>query len=134
MVLGHSYDVITSKDGATRKVKLFLEKTKKTVKCPINKLYPVEYFNEFTATKKRSCNFSWYQKKIMQLIFINWCRLMKLLVPLIDVSNGGGVLNFPCISDLAFVVMQIALYKNVSMRKICYYFSISFMVSKRKAC
>ena len=46
-LLGHIYDVITGKDGAIRAAKLFVGKTKKTVERPINKLYPVEYFNEF---------------------------------------------------------------------------------------
>ena len=47
-LLGRIYDVITGKDGAIRDAKLFAGKTKKTVERPINKLYPVEYFNEFT--------------------------------------------------------------------------------------
>ena len=47
-LLGRIYDVITGKDGTTRCAKFFVEKTKKTVERPINKLYPVEYFNEFT--------------------------------------------------------------------------------------
>ena len=46
-LLGRIYDVITGKDGATRGAKLFVGKTKKTVERPINKLYPVEYLNEF---------------------------------------------------------------------------------------
>ena len=59
---------------------------------------------------------------------------MKLLVYFRDISNGGGMLNFPYSSDLTFVVMQIDLYKSVSMRIICYYFSISFMLSKKTPC
>ena len=47
-LLGRIYDVITGKDGAIKGAKLFAGKTKKTVERPINKLYPVEYFNEFT--------------------------------------------------------------------------------------
>ena len=47
-LLGRIYDVITSNDGAIRGAKLFVGKTKKTAECPTNKLYPVEYFNEFT--------------------------------------------------------------------------------------
>ena len=47
-LLGRIYDVITDKDGAIRGAKLFVGKTKKTLERPINKLYPVEYFNEFT--------------------------------------------------------------------------------------
>ena len=47
-LLGHIYDVITGKDGAIKGATLFAGKTKKTVERPINKLYPVEYFNEFT--------------------------------------------------------------------------------------
>ena len=43
-----------------------------------------------------------------------------------------GILNFLYISDLTFVVMWIALYKNVSLRTICYYFSISFMVCEEE--
>ena len=43
-----------------------------------------------------------------------------------------GMLNFLYISDLTFVVMWIALYKNVSLRTICYYFSISFMVCEEE--
>ena len=45
---GRIYDVIIGKDGAIRGAKLFVGKTKKTVERPINKLDPVEYFNEFT--------------------------------------------------------------------------------------
>ena len=47
-LLGRTYDVITGKDGAIRGTKLFVRKTKKTVERPINKLYTVEYLNEFT--------------------------------------------------------------------------------------
>ena len=47
-LLGRIYDVIAGKDSAIRDAKLFVGKTKKTVERPINKLYPVEYFNEFT--------------------------------------------------------------------------------------
>ena len=43
-----------------------------------------------------------------------------------------GMLNFLYISDLTFVVMWIALYKNVSLRTICYYFSISFVVCEEE--
>ena len=46
-LLGRIYDIITGKDGAIRGAKYFVGKTKKTVERPINKLYPVEYFNEF---------------------------------------------------------------------------------------
>ena len=46
-LLGLIYDVITGKDGAITGAKLFVGKTKKTVERPVNKLYPVEYFNEF---------------------------------------------------------------------------------------
>ena len=46
--LGRIYDVDTGKDGAIRGAKLFVGKTTKTVERPVNKLYPVEYFNEFT--------------------------------------------------------------------------------------
>ena len=49
-LLGRIYDVITVQDGAIKGAKLFVEKTRKTVKRPINKLYPVEYFNEFTIS------------------------------------------------------------------------------------
>ena len=53
-LLGHIYDVITGKDGTVRGRKLFVRKTKKkkTVEHPINKLYPVEYFVEFTVPAK----------------------------------------------------------------------------------
>ena len=47
-LLGSIYEVITGKDGAIRGAKLFVGKKKKTVERPINKLYPVDYFNEFT--------------------------------------------------------------------------------------
>ena len=47
-LLGRIYGVIAGKDSAIRDAKLFVGKTKKTVERPINKLYPVEYFNEFT--------------------------------------------------------------------------------------
>ena len=47
-LLGRICDIITGKDGAIRGAKLFVGKTKKTVERPINKLYPVEYLNEFT--------------------------------------------------------------------------------------
>ena len=45
---GRIYDVITGEDGGIRGAKLIVGKTKKTAERPINKLYPVEYFNEFT--------------------------------------------------------------------------------------
>ena len=48
-LLGRIYDIITGKDGAVRGAKLFVAKTKKIVERPINKLCPVEYFNEFTT-------------------------------------------------------------------------------------
>ena len=51
-LLERIYDVITGKDGAIRGAKLFVGKTKKTVERPINKLYPVEYFNELTIPLK----------------------------------------------------------------------------------
>ena len=47
-LLGRIYELTTGKDGAIRGANLFVGKAKKTVKRPINKLYPVEYFNEFT--------------------------------------------------------------------------------------
>ena len=46
-LFGRIYDVITGRDGTIRGAKLFVGKTKKTVECPINKLFPVECFNEF---------------------------------------------------------------------------------------
>ena len=53
-LFGRIYDVITGKDGTIRGAKLFVGKTKKknkkTVERPISKLYPVEYFNEFTIS------------------------------------------------------------------------------------
>ena len=111
-LLGHIYDVITGKDGAIRAAKLFVGKTKKTVERPINKLYPVEYFNEFNIPiedeniwqqprreaailsdiKRKFCNWHWY-------------RFKNPLVHLRDISNGVGVLNFLCIVVLTLIVM-----------------------------
>ena len=111
-LLGCIYDVINGKDGAIRGAKLFVGKTKKTVERPINKLYPVEYLNEFTIPvedenirqrprreaailadiKRKFCNWHWY-----------WFK--KRLVHLRHISNGGGVLNFPYILVLTFIVM-----------------------------
>ena len=51
-LFGRIYDVITGKDGTIRGAKLFVGKTKKTVEHPINKLYPVKYFNEFTIRRR----------------------------------------------------------------------------------
>ena len=51
-LFGRIYDVITGRDGTIRGAKLFVGKTKKTVERPINKLYPVEYFNEFTIRRR----------------------------------------------------------------------------------
>ena len=111
-LLGRIYDVITGKDGTIRGAKLFVGKTKKTVECPINKLFPVECFNEFNIAvedenirqqprreaailadiKRKFCNWHWY-----------WFK--KPLVHLRDISNRGGVLNFSCILVLTFIVM-----------------------------
>ena len=48
-LLEHIYDVITEKDGGNWRGSVVCRKNeKKTVERLLNKLYPVEYFNEFT--------------------------------------------------------------------------------------
>ena len=49
-LLGRIYDIITGKDDTIRGAKLFVGKMKTTVERPTNKLYPSEYFNEFTIS------------------------------------------------------------------------------------
>ena len=52
-LLGRTAELISSKDNLARAAKIYIGKTKRVIERPVNKLYPVEYNDEFKRKKKK---------------------------------------------------------------------------------
>ena len=55
-LLGRIIELVSSKDNLVRAAKIYIGKTKRVIERPINKLYPVEYNDEFKRKEKSDDN------------------------------------------------------------------------------
>ena len=55
-LLGRITELIISKDNFVRVAKIYIGKTRRVIERPINKLYPVEYNDEFKRKEKSDDN------------------------------------------------------------------------------